>query len=313
MAGSSAARRTFVVDTSVLLADPLALERFEEHDVVRPPRRDLRARGQTSPSRARLHGPRRRCGTSRRHRTEHGTLTEPIPVGDGGTMRVELNHVDGSDLRRPMRSESNDGRILAVAHHLARGRRRRRRRHEGPAAAAQGLAARARRRGVPQRARRRRRLGAASSSCASPPSVIDALYELNEIVDLDDTARPARATLASCSRDGSRSALGRLHPDKVVRRINGSRELFGVGGRSAEQRIALDLLADPEVGDRLARWRGRHGQVDPGARRRASRPCSSSDPQARRRVPPAARRRRPGARVPPRVASPRRCSRGPRR
>src|SRR5688572_6019844 len=29
-------RRTFVVDTSVLLADPHALERFEEHDVVVP-------------------------------------------------------------------------------------------------------------------------------------------------------------------------------------------------------------------------------------------------------------------------------------
>ncbi|MGV9270540.1 PIN domain-containing protein, partial [Kitasatospora sp. NPDC003701] len=29
-------RRTYVVDTSVLLADPLAMTRFEEHEVVLP-------------------------------------------------------------------------------------------------------------------------------------------------------------------------------------------------------------------------------------------------------------------------------------
>jgi PhoH-like ATPase len=33
---SAQARRTYVVDTSVLLADPGALKRFEEHEVVLP-------------------------------------------------------------------------------------------------------------------------------------------------------------------------------------------------------------------------------------------------------------------------------------
>jgi PhoH-like ATPase len=44
------------------------------------------------------------------------------------------------------------------------------------------------------------------------------------------------------------SALGRVLPDKSVRLVRGDREAFGLRGRSAEQRVALDLLLDPEVG-----------------------------------------------------------------
>ena len=36
--------------------------------------------------------------------------------------------------------------------------------------------------------------------------------------------------------------------DKRVRLVRGDREAFGLHGRSAEQRVALDLLLDPEVG-----------------------------------------------------------------
>jgi len=44
------------------------------------------------------------------------------------------------------------------------------------------------------------------------------------------------------------SALGRVLPDKQVRLVRGDRDVFGLHGRSAEQRIALDLLLDPEIG-----------------------------------------------------------------
>ena len=44
------------------------------------------------------------------------------------------------------------------------------------------------------------------------------------------------------------TALGRVAADKRVRLVRGDREAFGIHGRSAEQRIALDLLLDPEVG-----------------------------------------------------------------
>ena len=44
------------------------------------------------------------------------------------------------------------------------------------------------------------------------------------------------------------SALGRVKADKRVHLVRGDRDAFGVHGRSAEQRIALELLLDPEVG-----------------------------------------------------------------
>src|SRR5690606_9153778 len=57
---------------------------------------------------------------------------------------------------------------------------------------------------------------------------------------------PCHTGLRLLSNRGS--ALGRVMPDKSVRLVRGDREVFGLHGRSAEQRIALDLLMDPEIG-----------------------------------------------------------------
>ena len=57
---------------------------------------------------------------------------------------------------------------------------------------------------------------------------------------------PTHTGLVLLSSRGS--ALGRVMPDKQVRLVRGDREAFGLHGRSAEQRIALDLLLDPEIG-----------------------------------------------------------------
>src|SRR5690606_7490326 len=52
-------------------------------------------------------------------RVEHGRLDFPVPVGAGGTLRVELNNSDQSVLPSGIRLADNDSRILAVAMHLA--------------------------------------------------------------------------------------------------------------------------------------------------------------------------------------------------
>src|SRR5665811_2199884 len=44
------------------------------------------------------------------------------------------------------------------------------------------------------------------------------------------------------------SALGRVRPDKHIKLVRGDLDVFGVHGRSAEQRIAIDLLLDEEIG-----------------------------------------------------------------
>ncbi len=105
----------FVVDTSVLLADPLAVTRFAEHEVVLP------LVVLTELERKRHHpelgwAARRSLHLLEDLRTRHGSLIEPMPVNDeGGTLRVELNHQDLGGLPQTLRGDSNDHRILAVA------------------------------------------------------------------------------------------------------------------------------------------------------------------------------------------------------
>jgi len=78
---------------------------------------------------------------------------------------------------------------------------------------------------------------------------IDELYESGRMEC--DAARdlPCHTGLVLISgASGAGSALGRVQADKSVRLVRGDREAFGLRGRSAEQRVALDLLLDPDVG-----------------------------------------------------------------
>ena len=112
-------RRVFVLDTSVLLADPGALGRFGEHEVVLP-------LVVISELEGKRHHP--ELGWFAREtlrllddlRVKHGRLDAPVPIGDGGgTLHVELNHADLSRLPAGFRVDGNDSRILAVALNLA--------------------------------------------------------------------------------------------------------------------------------------------------------------------------------------------------
>lgn len=110
--------RTYVLDTSVLLSDPRAYFRFAEHNVVIPVVVITELEGKR-------HDP--EIGyfarQALRHldelRVEHRRLDFPVPVGQGGTLRVELTNTDASVLPSGMRLGDNDSRILAVALNLA--------------------------------------------------------------------------------------------------------------------------------------------------------------------------------------------------
>src|SRR5918999_4301728 len=91
-------RRTYVLDTSVLLADPLAITRFDEHEVVVPV-------VVVTELEAKRHHPelgyfaRTALRLLDELRILHGRLDAPLPVGEkGGTLRVELNHTDPETL-----------------------------------------------------------------------------------------------------------------------------------------------------------------------------------------------------------------------
>lgn len=229
----------------MLLSDPRALTSFAEHHVVIP----LVVLTELEEKR---HHPelgwaaRSALRTLESLRTQHGTLTEPMCANDeGGTVRVEVNHAEVDGLAPALRTDANDHRILAVARNLA---------NEGHdvvlvskdlplrlKAGIVGLTADEYRRDLASHDD-----WAGFAELAVPGAVIDELYSAR-VVDLDDARDlPCHTGLALVA--GSQSALGRVTPDKRVRLVDPDRSVFDVSGRSAEQRIALDLLLDESIG-----------------------------------------------------------------
>jgi PhoH-like ATPase len=239
------ARRTFVLDTSVLLSDPTAFLRFAEHEVVLP-------LVVISEIEAKRHHP--ELGYFARQslrfldelRVKHGRLDQPLPLTDaGGTLRVELNHADPEVLPHGFRADTNDARILAVALGLAaEGRDVTLVTKDMPLrvkAGAVGLVADEYRHGLASDP-----TWTGLIEVAVGPDEVKRLYA-GEPVELDGVGDlPVHTGLVLQSANGS--ALGRLSADKSVRLVRGDREAFGLRGRSAEQRIALDLLLDEAIG-----------------------------------------------------------------
>ena len=240
-----AAPRTYVLDTSVLLADPAAFLRFDEHEVILP----LVAISELEGKR---HHP--ELGYFARQslrllddlRVKYGRLDEAVPVTpSGGTLRVELNHADPTVLPPGFRNDANDARILSVALALAaEGKNVTLVSKDMPLrvkAAAVGLAADEYRHG---QASDPTWTGMAELELSE--AQVNALYA-GETLDLDEAAGlPTHTGLVLHSPRGS--ALGRVLADKTIRLVRGDREAFGLHGRSAEQRVALDLLLDESIG-----------------------------------------------------------------
>jgi len=239
-------RRTFVLDTSVLLADPKSLLRFAEHEVVVPI-------VVVSELEAKRNHP--ELGYFARHalrllddlRVRHGRLDTPVPSGDcGGTIRVELNHTDTAALPAGFRVGDNDGRILAVAWNLASS--------DGchVTVVSKDLPMRVKAAAVGLDAEEYQPEGIVDSGWSGMAELCldaDSMAELyaEQALDLEPARElPCHTGLVLSSPRGS--ALGRVLPDKRVRLVRGDRDVFGVHGRSAEQRIAIDLLLDADIG-----------------------------------------------------------------
>ncbi|MEY9963119.1 PhoH-like ATPase [Streptacidiphilus sp. MAP12-16] len=245
---SSHDRRTYVLDTSVLLADPNAMTRFEEHEVVLPV-------VVVTELEAKRHHPelgyfaRQALRLLDDFRVRYGRLDAPIPVGDvGGTIRVELNHTDPSVLPAGYRLGDSDSRILAVARNLQA---------EGydVTVVSKDLPMRVKASSVGLLAEEYRAELAITSGWTGMQELavsgeqVDALFgaERAEHVDIPEVRDlPVHTGLVLTSERGK--ALGRVTADGRVRLVRGDRDVFGLRGRSAEQRIALDLLQDPDIG-----------------------------------------------------------------
>lgn len=236
--------RTYVLDTSVLLSDPKALFRFAEHAVVIPVVVISELEGKR-------HDPeigyfaRQALRILDELRIEHERLDFPIPVGEGGTLRVELNHSSMAVLPSGLQLGDNDSRILAVAMNLAN----------------DGLAVTVVSKDLPLRVKAAS-IGLAAEEYLAEQAVdsgwtgmADITISANEMSDLYETEiglsksvekLPVNTGLVIHSDRGS--ALGRVTGKREFKLVRGDRDVFGLHGRSAEQRLAIDLLLDPDVG-----------------------------------------------------------------
>ena len=240
------ATKTYVLDTSVLLSDPRAVLRFEEHDVVLPV-------VVITELEAKRHHP--ELGYYAREclrllddmRVTHGRLDHPVPVGNGGTLRVELNHTDPSALPAGFRLGDNDSRTLAVAANFAA---------EGHdvTVVSKDLPMRIKASAVGLDADEYRADGVPDSGWTGivertvSADDVDRLFESGRLALEDIEDLPLNTGVVLTSAGGSSSALGRVMPGGVLKLVRGDRDLFGLHGRSAEQRIAIDVLGDLDVG-----------------------------------------------------------------
>lgn len=243
-AKAGSATKTYVLDTSVLLSDPKAIFKFKEQEVVIP----VIVINELEKKR---HDPEigYYARQALRHlddlRIEHERLDFPMEVGDGGFLRVELNHIDQSTLPKGFQLGDNDSRILAVAFNLA---------NEGRdvTLVTKDLPLRVKASALGMSADEYRNDNAVDSGwtgiselALSADEMAD-LYDTEVIKHKDVANLPINTGLVISSERGH--ALGRVEKGGKVKLVRGDRDVFGVHGRSAEQRLAIDVLLDPEIG-----------------------------------------------------------------
>ncbi|MCB0923509.1 MAG: PhoH family protein, partial [Mycobacterium sp.] len=237
--------RTYVLDTSVLLSDPWACTRFAEHEVVVPlvviseleAKRHHHELGWFARQALRLFDD---------MRVEHGRLDQPIPVGDqGGTVHVELNHSDPTVLPAGFRTGTNDARILACAANLAaEGKRVTLVSKDIPLRVKAGAV------GLPADEYHAQDVITSGwtgmTELEATGEEISTLFAEGEIDLAESRDLPCHTGVRLLG--GTSHALARVNADKRVQLVRGDREVFGLRGRSAEQRVAIDVLLDESVG-----------------------------------------------------------------
>jgi PhoH-like ATPase len=236
--------RTYVLDTSVLLSDPQALFRFAEHAVVIPVVVISELEKKRNDPEIGYF-----ARQALRHlddlRVKHERLDFPIPIGDGGSLRVELNHSNQAVLPSGLQLGDNDSRILAVAMNLA---------NDGLAVTvvSKDLPMRVKAASIGLSAEEYRAELAVDSGWTGVSEItlsdeqMAELYESDSIRVREAVDMPINTGLIIHSGRGS--ALGRVGEKGSVKVVRADRDVFGLHGRSAEQRLAIDMLLDSSVG-----------------------------------------------------------------
>lgn len=240
----SQAEKTYVLDTSVLLSDPKAIFRFAEHAVVLPV-------VVISELESKRHDPeigyfaRQALRNLDELRIKHERLDFPVAVGSGGSLRVELNHTSTAVLPSGLQLGDNDSRILAVALNLA---------GDGlnVTVVSKDLPLRVKAASVGLAAEEYRAELAVDSGWTGLAEIDLGSKDMSKLYDDEELATDAVDDIALNTglviHSDRGSALGRVTGPGVLRLVRGDRDIFGMHGRSAEQRLAIDMLLDQDLG-----------------------------------------------------------------
>ena len=238
------AERTYVLDTSVLLSDPMAMFRFAEHAVVLPVIVVTELESKRNDPEIGYFA-RQALRNLDELRVQYERLDFPIAVGDGGSLRVELNHSNMSVLPSGLQLGDNDSRILAVALNLSNDGR-------DVTVVSKDLPLRVKAASIGLAAEEYRAELAVDSGWTGIDEIdlgseqMAQLYDDGQLGSRLVGDMPINTGLVIHSDRGS--ALGRITERGRVSLVRGDRDIFGLHGRSAEQRLAIDLLLDPEIG-----------------------------------------------------------------
>ncbi len=276
-------KKTFVLDTNVLLHDPECLFRFHEHDVVVPIA--------TIEEVDRFKKELTEVGRNARHVSRHldrlraeGRLTDGVPTPGGGTLRIHLGLAAPEDWPFIERPSTADMRILALAFGLHR--------LQPPVVFItkdSNLRIKADALGLESEdyVEKNMRLDTDELTWREIPArkeLLDKLYLEKQLgfeeLGIDDPG----ANMGLLLRDPAnpqQSALARRKPrEAMIGLVAPLKAISGIKPKNIEQRFALDLLLDPEVSlitllgkagtgkTLLALAAGLHQTVDKGMYRR---------------------------------------------
>ncbi len=242
-------RKTYVLDTCVLLADPVSLLRFDEHDVVLPlvvveelDRQKTRV-DEVGANARRAIRTLEKLGAS-----EAGGLGEPRVLDSGGTLRIELNGTHSDRLPKVLNPVTPDHRILATCLNLV---------DAGDRTVLVTKDAALRIKGA--------QLGVEVEDYRADTVPVDESYsgvaELDvDAAIIDQLYKEGKTSVADTGlfvnqfvilkAMGSQSAVGRVIDTvggTTIVRVPGSRQAFGIESKNVRQAFALDLLMDPDI------------------------------------------------------------------
>jgi len=242
-------RKTYVLDTCVLLADPLSLLRFDEHDVVIPlvVVEEL-DRQKTRPDEVGANARRAIRALEELGASAPGGLRLPANLDSGGSLRIELNGTRSDRLPKVLDPSTADHRILATCLNLVDG---------GLTTVLVTKDASLRIKGA--------QLGVEVEDYRADTVPVDESYSGVAEIEVDpatiDQLYAAGKTVVASSEllvnqyvilraMESHSAVGKVIDvvgGATIVRVPGSRQAFGIESKNVRQAFALDLMMDPDI------------------------------------------------------------------